>query len=608
VRLVSAILILLASIMSLGSGIALRTVWAGPDSVVKSVQFDHTAPAVLIDGKTLKAYPGRQTITAIDDQGDPESDVVLVYGRTTDVIAWVTPARFTAVRHNAETGELYAVPRLGEDSTLPNPLGSDLWLEQYRETDAVRTSLTADSGITVAVFADGERAAPESIQISWPLDNVSPISGVLVALGILAMAVGFVLLGLALTDVRRRRGPRRKITLAPKRRAPRRGPYGSRRGATGSARTRRISRSIAVVPLLGVALAGGCVAPQPGQSGEDPFDSAQTTQDADAGDDSSDAPEGETEPAGPYPAVTQAQFERIMARVSNQVTRADQDLDAQLLAERLSEPSLSHRSSQYRLRSWDSELGQLVGIPAEPIRLLVPQQTSSWPRTVVAVVQEGPELNAPTVAVVLRQETPRENYQLSYSTLLAPDVVLPPFPPADVGSPRLARDSKLVSLSPEETVSLYGDVLRRGPQSRGWLDFDTLTDDLYALVGPDGRDLRRESFGSQLELSVDILPTDYPIVALSTADSGALVFGTLTEIEQVRPLESGATVNATPSVRALTDLPSSTEGFVARYEMQIVWYVPPVGSDERARVVGYGYLLVDANELEPIEEQTEDGA
>lgn len=599
-RLVSAILILLTSIMTLGAGIALQTVWAGPESIVKSVQLDHTAPAVLIDGETLTAYPGRQTITAVDDQGDPEAGVVLVYGRTTDVLAWVTPARFTAVRHNDETGELYAVPRLGEDSTVPNPLGSDLWLEQYRETDAVRTSLTAHSGITVAIFADGERAAPASIQISWPLDNVSPLSGVLVALGIVAMAIGFVVLGLALTDVRRRRGPRRKISVAPKRRAPRRGPYGSRRGATGSARARRMTRSIATIPLLGIALAGGCVAPESGQNGADTPGSALDAVEING----EGAVEGEADEAraGPYPAVTTAQFERIMARVANDVTLADQELDAQLLTPRLAEPSLSHRSSQYRLRSWDEELGQLVGIPAEPIRLLVPQQTDSWPRTVVAVVQDGAEINAPTLAVVLRQQTPRENYQLAYSTLLAPDATLPPVPPADVGSPRLARDSKLVSLSPEETVSLYGDVLRRGPDSRAWLEFDTLTDDLYALVGPDGRQLRRESLGSGLELSAEIVPTDYPIVALATADSGALVFGTLQETEQVRPLEDGATINATPSVRALTDLPSSADGFVARYEMQIVWYVPPIGSEERARVVGYGYLLVDADELEPIEE------
>ena len=581
-RLVSAILVLLVSIVSLSLGIALRTVWAGPDAITKSIEFDHSAPVVLIDGTTLTAYPGRQTITAIDDSGNPEAGVVLVYGRSTDVIAWVTPSRFTAVRHNATTGELYAVPRLGADSRVPNPIGSDLWLEQYRETEAVRASLTADSSITVAVMADGDRAAPASIQMSWPLDNVSPLSGILVALGLLLMVVGFVLLLLALTDIRRRRRPRRKATLAPRRRAP--WARSRRSQATvGSARSRRMTRGVFTIPLIGLTVIAGCTPGEPVDS-----DPEQTP--------TEQAPSDPSIPQ-PYPAVTPAQFDRIMERISNQVTLADQSLDAELLAQRVTQPTLDHRASQYILRNWDEELGQLVPIPAAPVRLLAPQQTETWPRIVVAVIQEGPELNAPTLAVVLRQETPRENYYLNYATLLAPEVVLPPMAPAEIGSPRLGRDSKLVALSPEETVSIYGDVLRRGTQSRGWLDFDTLTDDLYALVGPDGRSLRAESLGSDLELETTILPTDHPILALATANNGALVFGTLEEIETVRPVEDGATINATSSVRALTSLPSSTEGFEARYEMQIVWYVPAVGSEERARVVGYGYQLVDAREL-----------
>ena len=583
-RLVSAILVLLVSIVSLASGIALRTVWAGPDAVTKTVEFDHSAPVVLIDGKTLTAYPGRQTITAIDSSGGTEAGVVMVYGRSTDVIAWVTPARFTAVRHNAETGELYAVPRLGAESTVPNPIGSDLWLEQYRENQAVRASLTGDQSITVAVMADGQRAAPDSIQISWPLDNVSPLSGILVALGLIVMAVGFLLLLLALADIRRRRKPRRKATLPPKRRAP--WSVSSRsRQAVGSARSRRMTRTLVVIPLLGITLASGCTAAEP------------TDQD----DGTSDVPASISQPNAPqpYPAVTPAQFDRIMERVANQVTLADQSFDRELLAQRVAQPTLDHRASQYILRNWDEELGQLFAIPASPVRLLVPQQTQSWPRIVMAVIQEGPELNAPTLAVVLRQDTPRDNYYLNYATLLAPEVVLPAMPAPEVGAPRLGRDSKLVTLSPQQTVSIYGDVLRRGPESRGWLDFDTLTDDLYALVGPDGRSLREESLGSQLELETTILPSDYPIVALATANNGALVFGTLQEIETVRPLEQGATINATPSVRALTSLPSSTQGFEANYEMQIVWYVPAVGSEERARVVGYGYQLVDAREIRP---------
>jgi hypothetical protein len=295
-----------------------------------------------------------------------------------------------------------------------------------------------------------------------------------------------------------------------------------------------------------------------------------------------------------------------MERVTNQLTLADQALDDELLEPRVGEPTLGHRESQYDLRRWDNELGQILRVSSEPIRLLVPQQTDQWPRTVMAVVQNGPEIDAATVAVVLRQENPRDNYRLSYATLLAPNVVLPAMPAPELGAPRIARDSKLIEPSPENTVILYADLLREGDSSGGVRLFDVLTDDLYQLVGPSGRTLRQESFGSDLVLDTDIVLTDDPVVALATADNGALVFGTLGEVETVRPVEDGATINATPSVRALTGLPSSETGFVARYEMQIVWYVPPIGSEERARVVGYNYLLVDAAELEPETDTPED--
>jgi len=117
-------------------------------------------------------------------------------------------------------------------------------------------------------------------------------------------------------------------------------------------------------------------------------------------------------------------------------------------------------------------------------------------------------------------------------------------------------------------------------------------------VGPEGQALRQESFGSDLEMDLSIEPTDQQIVALATRDGGALVFGVLQETETVRPDESGAAVNATPAVRAITGEPQSSIGFEARYDMHIVWYVPPVGSDEKIQVVGYSYGLVDAAELE----------
>jgi hypothetical protein len=87
-------------------------------------------------------------------------------------------------------------------------------------------------------------------------------------------------------------------------------------------------------------------------------------------------------------------------------------------------------------------------------------------------------------------------------------------------------------------------------------------------------------------------------VAFATADGGALVLGTLQETETVRPIQSGATVNASVSVRALTSLSQSSRGFDVLSTIQILWYVPPVGSEDGIQVLGYTYSLVGAREID----------
>lgn len=583
-RLVSAILVLFVSIVGLAIGIAMRTVWAGPDTLVKSVDVEHTAPVIVIPGQTLVSHEGRQTVTVVDSSGE-DSQIVVAYGRTTDVMGWVRPSRFTTVLTNPTTGELYAAPRLGAESRVPNPLGSDLWLEQFQESSALRMSLAGDEDISVVIFADGDRPAPGTIQLSWPLNNVSPVAGFLVAGGLLAMVAGFILLALALTDIRRRRGPRRKTPRPPRPKLGRGARYRPRpQQLPERGRRRALQRSVLAVPLLGVTVLTACATP----AEQEPLPQEPAEQ-------SEQLP---VQPE-PYPAVTEAQFRTIIDRVANEVLLADQALDGELLENRMGEPALRMRQAQYTLRAYDSELGQITPVPSTPIRLFVPQQSSTWPRTVFAVVQEGAESTAPSTGLVFRQETARDNYQLIFEVLLAPQVVLPPMPAPDVGSPRLARDSKLLLLSPEETVQGYADVLLRGQESRYWSSFDVLTDDLFTLLGPDGQQLRKESFGGDLNLEISMEPTESQLVALATSDNGALVFGALSEVEQVTPVEQGSAINATPSVRALTGQPQSVDGFRARYEMHVVWYVPPIGSEERIRVVGYSYALVDAEEIDP---------
>ena len=589
-RLVFAVLTLMLSVVALATGVALRTVFAGPDSLERVVAIEHTAPALVIDGSVLTAYPGRQIVTVYPDEFMENEEITLVYGRTVDIMAWIKPARFTAITHNPETSSLEALPLPGTESTVPNPLGSDLWFEQYRDTQAVRVSLTAGPDISVAIFSTGSSRAPGTVELSWPIDNQTPVSTLLLVLGGALFLLGGLLLAVSVTRIRKRRGPKRPKTItAPKRRGSSRKAMKPRKTVTPP-RGRRAGRatSIVVIPVLGLGGLTSCASETPDPVVSDPV--------------------SETQPAtpAPYPAVTEAQFQKILGRVARQVGAADEALDPALLEPRMAEPALTIRQAAYRLRSANSELGTFVTIPERGVQVVVPQQSRSWPRTVFAVVKDPAAADAPSLGIVLRQESPRTNYQLHYVVTLAPDTVLPSFPAPTLGTARLARESQLLLLSPENTVTGYADILERGRDSSVWGNFDVLTDVLFTVVGPEGQDLRQESFGSDLLLDLTITEPEYLSIALATSDNGGIVFGVLNEVELVRPVQSGATVNASDSARVFSGLPESVTGFEAVYEMHVLWQVPATGSQERIRVLGYTYHLIDVREGPPAVEEEEE--
>ena len=108
-RLIVAIVLLAVSTVTLSIGIAQRTVFDAPETIDLSISTETTAPATIIHGTELLKYPGRQTITVTggtsgrvpseDGQGfiNRSTDSVFVaYGRTVDVMAWLSPVRLCA--------------------------------------------------------------------------------------------------------------------------------------------------------------------------------------------------------------------------------------------------------------------------------------------------------------------------------------------------------------------------------------------------------------------------------------------------------------------------------------------------------------------------------
>lgn len=592
-RLIVAIVLLAVSTLSLATVITQRILMDNPDSIELVIDTDTSAPATIIHGSELAAFPGRPTITVQggdsarvpSESGEgyvltQANQVFIAYGRTVDVLAWLSPARHTQVRVDAVTSSLSALPRSGSDLSLPNPVGSDLWIQEFVESDTVTLSASIPEDVSVLIMSDGALPAPNTITVAWPLVNQAPWVIVLLVIGVGTLIAGVVLLGIHYTLWRVKRGPRRKLTKRPRHR-----PQRARAPKRSSLKPRgRRSMRFLAIPLSGLIILGatGCQAPV--EQEEAPLTQGEVAEDV------------ATE--APYPAVTELQFSRIMGKVAQQIQLADEELSVNTLGVRVTEPTLESRRASYIIRRADGESGVLVPITGSPIRLVLPQQTEGWPRTVFGIIQDEQDLESPSFGVVLRQEDPRSPYLLSYAIVLAPQVQLPDLPSARIGAAKLSSDSKLTKLTPSEVLSHYADVINQGSQSAYANEFALATDSLYALIGPDAEALRQESFGESVLVSWSTSPLDRDIVAFGTADGGAIVMGVLQEVESVKPSQQGAAVNASVAVRALTSLSQSIRGFEVQSNIQILWYVPPVGSEEGIRVLGYTYNIVGAKEVD----------
>ena len=588
-RVIVAIVLLSVSVLTLGLGIAQRTVFADDQLIDRPVLTDTTAPATIIHGKDLAAYPGRVTlsveggVSARVPSGDGFSVVTservfVAYGRTVDVMAWLSPGRHTQLKFDPLADAFIVLPRTGQDLTLPDPTGSDLWFQEYSQDGQISVSFSVPEDVSVLIMSDGTLPAPQNITVSWPLVTDSLVSLALIVVGVGSMIAGFVLVLINYIVWRKNRGPRRRMTKRP--RAPR-GSYRQPRRSSIKPRGRRSARFVAL-PLAGAVLWGatGC-APEPTQvEVEETGNQVQAPAEV------------------PYPAVTELQFSRIMAKIASAIQSADEELAVNLLADRVSEPTLAARRAAYIIKRADATSGTLTPILASPIRLVLPQQTSTWPRSVFGIIQDEDDLESPSIGVVLSQESPRSDYRLSYAVVLAPQVQIPNLPSASLGSARLSPDSGLIRLSPIDVAANYADVINQGTASAYALDFALATDRLFIQLGPEAAALRQESFGDTVDVDWETTPSENEVVAFATADGGALVMATLQEIERVTPAQSGASVNASIAVRALTSLSQSTRGFEVISHIQVLWYVPPVGSEEGIRVLGYTYSLVGAKEVD----------
>jgi hypothetical protein len=286
----------------------------------------------------------------------------------------------------------------------------------------------------------------------------------------------------------------------------------------------------------------------------------------------------------------------ILSSVSEVATKADEAKDAELLASRFEGPALELRTANYAVRKIDNTVAALTAIPSGKIDVALPQQSDTWPRSVFAVVSNPADTTASPVALVLVQESPRENYKVDYALTLEPKVVLPKVAGATVGAPQISPDQKLFVLAPSKIVSAYGDILLKGPESEFTKYFDTTADQFVAKSGFDAKQAQKAAIPDKASIEFANEPGVGQSVVFGTNDSGAIVVVNLNQIETVSPTEAGASVNPSGLTKTLSGVNSTLKGVIARYSDQLMFYVPKIDSDKKIVLLGSADGLISAKE------------
>ena len=578
-RFVVAIVLFLVAFLSIGYGIAQRTILLGPASFTAAVTTNSTAPITIIDGSALRAFDGSQSLTV-----SGSSKVFIADGRADDVRAWVGKTSYNRVTFNAKTQKLTAKLVSGKDSTAPSPVGSDLWVDEFSgKTQLVRT-INVPNTASVIIMSDGKKAAPSHVSVTWPLDNSAPWSGPLIIGGIAALLAGLIAFLWALVHARRRSGPRRKQPRNPKPPQLKRGRTGTQRAIEAPRRGRRRNFVATGVVLAGTLMLSGCslLGSTSGGGATTPTPSSSVPGAAGL----------------QQVAVTEPQLKHIVANIIQTVGAADAKGDAKLAATRLAGPALQLRKANYAMHAASAAIPIVPSIPNWDVQIALPQQSDTWPRSVFVVIGKKSDKKAAPIAMMLVQQSPRENYKVEYLMTLELDV--PNVAPATLGAARLPNDNKLGILAPSELASAYGDILIKGDASKKNDLFSATGDKLRTAVGYDYKKKAASIIPPTAKMTFSNGPGKSDSIAFGTNDSGQIVAVDLEDLETVTPVETGSAISpqGQGQVAALLGKGQSTKGIIATYGLQLLFYVPPVTeSGKKIQLLGFAQGLIAATEV-----------
>ncbi|MBS1905356.1 MAG: glycosyl transferase [Actinobacteria bacterium] len=623
-RFVWAVLAFVLAAVLIGTGIAQRTIFLGPKDVTAELTVKSPQAYTVIDSAVLRSHPGEQTLVA-----HGEGTIFVAQARTADLEAWLSDTSFnriTLAKDGTTTSKVVEPTVTGDGATgaARNPAGSDLWLDSFTDKNALIDRMQVPDGVSVLVASDGKADAPGDVVLSWPLDTATPWAGPLMVAGGVFLLLGLVLYVLAIRHSRRGRGPRRKappplpvtepidvsdreaLDAAPSAPAPEAGAEPEGPAPTGeadpaprggdAARERRAvvpkrRRALLLVPALGVtaALLSGCTPDIWPHAAETPTPTPTETQAAEAGQQS--------------PAVTEAQAARILESISATLADADKTHDATKAATRLEGAALDARKTAYAVRGSVADFALPAAIPADKIKILVPQAYDSWPRTVLMLVEHGTDQKVAPLIMTMTQPDPWSNYKISSVAEMQAAAKLPNMAPAWLGAKLTPPDSPFLATAPDDLAKEFADVIDKADKSefsdrfdKTALDFAKSVRDSRAALQQALKDANADTTSS---LTFAAAAGPEAPVSMSSIDSGAIVAVTVDDSQTIKPTSADAVIklDKNPSAKALTGVDQSATGFVTVYGVQLFFAVPAQGSDAKITLLAASQQLQSVTEI-----------
>ncbi|MEE6273360.1 hypothetical protein [Georgenia wangjunii] len=339
--------------------------------------------------------------------------------------------------------------------------------------------------------------------------------------------------------------------------------------ATIAQRTRRRAARLAAAGTTAVVLLAGCAGEVP-QPVPDP--SATT----------------------PVPVLDEVRIDRVLAEVEATLAAADEGLDPEALAERLSGPALEMRQAEYRLAQASGGENPPTPLTTES-QIEVVATTDEWPRTLL-VVSHPPEGSNLPLLLALTQEDPRSQYSLWFWTRLLPGTQTPPTASSDIGSTPVALDADGLVASPQETLAAYAAALNDAASESAAL----FAADAYRETYAESQAALAASVEAAGEVSRvnEVVPE--ATAALSTTDGGAIVVGVIRSTLTMRKTVEGSTLHAGGAIATLMGEDTEVEGAVnGHYDVTLAFHVPPAGSDDPITVLGADQVLVEVTQEDP---------